>query len=57
MHDRVTIRKLVVGELPELKGQARDPRIDACRGIALPIAEVAAKPDDFASRLSHPDER
>ncbi len=35
MHDRVTIPKLVVGELPELKGQGRDLRIDACRGIAL----------------------
>ena len=35
MHDRVTIPQLVVGELPELKGQTRDPRIDACRGIAL----------------------
>jgi hypothetical protein len=35
MHDRVTIPKLVVGKLPELKSPARDPRIDACRGIAL----------------------
>jgi len=35
MHDRVTISKFVVGELPELKGQGRDLRIDACRGIAL----------------------
>ena len=35
MHDRVTISKSVVGELPELKGQGRDLRIDACRGIAL----------------------
>jgi hypothetical protein len=35
MHDRVTIPKLMVGELPELKGHARDLRIDACRGIAL----------------------
>jgi hypothetical protein len=35
MHDRVTIPKFAVGELPELKGQGRDLRIDACRGIAL----------------------
>ena len=35
MHDRVTIPKLVVGKLPELKSPARDFRIDACRGIAL----------------------
>jgi len=35
MHDRITIPKLVVGELPELKGQGRDLRIDSCRGIAL----------------------
>jgi hypothetical protein len=35
MHDRVTIPRLVVGELPELKGHGRDLRIDACRGIAL----------------------
>jgi hypothetical protein len=35
MHDRITIPKLVVGELPELKGHGRDLRIDACRGIAL----------------------
>jgi hypothetical protein len=35
MHDRTATSKLVVGELPELKGHARDLRIDACRGIAL----------------------
>jgi hypothetical protein len=35
MHDRITIPKLVAGELPELKGHGRDLRIDACRGIAL----------------------
>ncbi len=35
MHDRVTIPKFVAGELPELKSQGRDLRIDACRGIAL----------------------
>ena len=36
MHDRIATPKLLVGELPELKGgQGRDLRIDACRGIAL----------------------
>lgn len=35
MHDRITIPNLVVGELPELKSQGRDLRIDACRGVAL----------------------
>jgi len=35
MHDRIATPKLTVGKLPELKGQARDLRIDACRGIAL----------------------
>ncbi|SIO30834.1 hypothetical protein SAMN05443247_03772 [Bradyrhizobium erythrophlei] len=35
MHDRIATPKLFVGELPELKGRARDLRIDACRGIAL----------------------
>ena len=35
MHDRTATSKLTVGELPELKGHARDLRIDACRGIAL----------------------
>jgi len=35
MHDRIATPKLFFGELPELKGQGRDLRIDACRGIAL----------------------
>src|SRR5437899_2359710 len=35
MHDRIASSKLTVGELPELTGQGRDLRIDACRGIAL----------------------
>ena len=35
MHDRTATSKLMVGELPELKGHARDLRIDACRGTAL----------------------
>ena len=35
MHDRITKPKPLVGDLPELKCQGRDLRIDACRGIAL----------------------
>ncbi len=35
MHDRTATSRLMVGELPELKSDARDLRIDACRGIAL----------------------
>ena len=35
MHDRITTPKPLVGDLPELKCQGRDLRIDACRGIAL----------------------
>jgi hypothetical protein len=35
MHDRITIPKFVVAELPEPKDRGRDLRIDACRGVAL----------------------
>ena len=35
MHDRSTTHRPLVDELPELKDSGRDPRIDACRGIAL----------------------
>ena len=35
MHDRIATPKPLVGDLPELKCQGRDLRIDACRGIAL----------------------
>jgi hypothetical protein len=35
MHDRITTPKPLVGDLPELKCQGRDLRIDACRGIVL----------------------
>src|SRR6516164_7288803 len=35
MHDRITRPKPLVGDLPELKCQGRDLRIDACRAIAL----------------------
>ncbi|WP_373569512.1 MULTISPECIES: OpgC domain-containing protein [Bradyrhizobium] len=33
--DQIAIPRLAVGELSERKGQGRDVRIDACRGIAL----------------------
>jgi len=52
MHDRITIPKLVVGELPELKGQARDPRIDACRGIALWWIFLDHVPNNIGSWLT-----
>ena len=35
VHDRIAPPKPLVDELPQLKGQGRDLRIDACRGIAL----------------------
>src|SRR6478735_12022281 len=35
MHDRTATPKPLVGALPEVRGYARDLRIDACRGIAL----------------------
>jgi hypothetical protein len=35
MHNRIATPKPLVGDLPELKCQGRDLRIDACRGIAL----------------------
>jgi hypothetical protein len=52
MHDRITIPKLVVGELPELKGQARDLRIDACRGIALWWIFLDHVPNNIGSWLT-----
>ena len=52
MHDRVTIRKLVVGELPELKGQGRDLRIDACRGIALWFIFLDHVPNNIGTWLT-----
>ncbi|MGF6308309.1 hypothetical protein ABIB82_003586 [Bradyrhizobium sp. i1.8.4] len=36
MHDRTHISKRMIGEIPpEFRSTGRDPRIDACRGIAL----------------------
>ncbi len=52
MHDRVTIPKLVVGELPELKGQGRDLRIDACRGIALWLIFLDHVPNNIGTWLT-----
>ena len=52
MHDRVTISKSVVGELPELKGQGRDLRIDACRGIALLFIFLDHVPNNIGSWLT-----
>ena len=52
MHDRVTIPKLVVGELPELKGQGRDLRIDACRGIALWFIFLDHVPNNIGTWLT-----
>jgi hypothetical protein len=52
MHDRVTISKSVVGELPELKGQGRDLRIDACRGIALWFIFLDHVPNNIGTWLT-----
>jgi hypothetical protein len=52
MHDRVTIPELVVGEPPELKGQGRDLRIDACRGIALWFIFLDHVPNNIGTWLT-----
>jgi hypothetical protein len=52
MHDRTAITKLLVGELPELKGHARDLRIDACRGIALWWIFLDHVPNNIGSWLT-----
>ena len=52
MHDRIAIPKLVVGELPELKGHGRDLRIDACRGIALWCIFLDHVPNNIGSWLT-----
>jgi hypothetical protein len=52
MHDRIAIPKLTVGELPEQKGQARDLRIDACRGIALWCIFLDHVPNNIGSWLT-----
>jgi hypothetical protein len=52
MHDRVTIPKFVVGQLPELKGHGRDLRIDACRGIALWFIFLDHVPNNIGTWLT-----
>src|SRR3954454_8832395 len=52
MHDRTATAKLTVGKLPELKGQARDLRIDACRGIALWFIFLDHVPNNIGSWLT-----
>ena len=52
MHDQIATPKLFVGELPELKGQGRDLRIDACRGIALWWIFLDHVPDNIGSWLT-----
>ncbi len=52
MHDRTAIPKLLVGELPELKGHVRDLRIDACRGIALWWIFLDHVPNNIGSWLT-----
>jgi hypothetical protein len=52
MHDRVTIPKSAVEELPELRGPGRDLRIDACRGIALWCIFLDHIPNNIGSWLT-----
>ena len=52
MHDRITTPKPLVGDLPELKCQGRDLRIDACRGIALWCIFVDHVPNNIGSWLT-----
>ncbi|SIO54669.1 hypothetical protein SAMN05443247_07867 [Bradyrhizobium erythrophlei] len=52
MHDRIATLNLMVGELPELKGHARDLRIDACRGIALWWIFLDHVPNNIGSWLT-----
>ncbi|WP_213289188.1 OpgC domain-containing protein [Bradyrhizobium sp. sGM-13] len=52
MHDRITTPKFVVGELPELRGQGRDLRIDACRGVALWFIFLDHVPNNIGTWLT-----
>src|SRR5258705_9502722 len=52
MHDRIASPKLLVGELPEPKGQGRDLRIDACRGVALWCIFLDHVPNNIGSWLT-----
>ena len=52
MHNRIATPKLLVGELLEPKGQGRDLRIDACRGIALWCIFLDHIPNNIGSWLT-----
>src|SRR5262249_49445119 len=52
MRDRKATSKLMVCELPEPKGHARDLRIDACRGIALWWIFLDHVPNNIGSWLT-----
>ncbi|MEH2539000.1 MULTISPECIES: OpgC domain-containing protein [unclassified Bradyrhizobium] len=52
MDDRTATPKPLVGALPELKGQGRDLRIDACRGIALWCIFLDHVPNNIGSWLT-----
>jgi len=52
MHDRTATSNLMVGELPELNGNARDLRIDACRGVALWWIFLDHVPNNIGSWLT-----
>jgi hypothetical protein len=52
MHDRITISKPAIEELPEFGGPGRDLRIDACRGIALWSIFLDHVPNNIGSWLT-----
>ena len=52
MRDRKATSKLMAGELPELRGHARDLRIDVCRGIALWWIFLDHVPNNIGSWLT-----
>ncbi|RZN00636.1 OpgC domain-containing protein [Bradyrhizobium genosp. SA-3] len=52
MHDRTATPKPSAAALPELKANGRDPRIDACRGIALWCIFLDHVPNNIGSWLT-----
>jgi OpgC protein len=52
MHGRIANPKPLVDELPELRDQGRDLRIDACRGIALWCIFLDHIPNNIGSWLT-----
>jgi hypothetical protein len=52
MHDRITIPKFVVAELPELNDHGRDLRMDAWRGVALWFIFLDHVPNNIAAWLT-----